>query len=376
MRVLYFSRGDTAHDRRFLKALAESPHEIFSLRLEIPVRPAAEDAIPGVQYVDWPGLEAPAALDAALALSPALERVIAEIQPDLVHAGPIQLVAALTVRTGFRPLVAMSWGSDLLVEADQSAQWREATLESLRAAGVLVCDNLAVEEKAVRLGFPAEHIVRFPWGVDLAHFSPGPSATLRKWLDWEQNLIILCLRAWEPLYGVDVVARAFVRAAKERPDLRLLLAGDGSQREQIGRILEEGGVSDRAAFPGHLSLQVLPEVYRAADLYVSASHSDGSSVSLMEALACGRPVAVSDIPGNREWVTPGANGWTFADGDDQALAAAILAAANNPANLIRMGEISHKIALEKADWARNFPKLLEAYRQAVHISRKDKGGKQ
>jgi L-malate glycosyltransferase len=366
MRVLYFSRGDTAHDRRFLNALAESPHEIFSLRLERPVRPSTEEAIPGVRYVDWPGLPAPATLQTALNLAPALKQVISDVQPDLVHAGPIQLVAVLAARVGFHPLVAMSWGSDLLIEADQTPEWRAATMEALNAADVLACDNLAVEEKAIHLGFPAERIVRFPWGVDLAHFSPGPSVTLRKWLDWEQNLIILCLRAWEPLYGVDIVARAFVRAAKIRPDLRLLLAGDGSQREQIIHILEEGSVADRAAFPGQLSLQVLPEVYRAADLYVSASHSDGSSVSLMEALACGRPVAVSDIPGNHEWVARGSNGWTFPDGDDAALAAILLDASGHPSGLARMGASSRAVALERADWSRNFPRLLEAYRQAVH----------
>ena len=63
-------------------------------------------------------------------------------------------------------------------------------------------------------------------------------------------------------------------------------------------------------------------MYRAADLYLSASHSDGSSVSLMEALGCGLPVLVSDIPGNREWVTDGEQGWLFPDGDDAAAVAA------------------------------------------------------
>jgi L-malate glycosyltransferase len=367
MRILYFSRGDTAHDRRFLKALAERAHEVFSLRLEQPIKPSADEAIPGVEYVDWPGLPAPAALPGALNLATALKQVIAWVKPDLIHAGPIQLVAALVARVGFRPLVAMSWGSDLLVEADQSPEWSAATLEALKAADVLACDNLAVEEKAIRLGFPAGRIVRFPWGVDLAHFSPGPCVTLRKRLDWEQNFVVLCLRAWEPLYGVDVVARAFVRAANTRPDLRLLLAGDGSQREEICRILADGGVADRAAFPGRLSLEILPEVYRAADLYVSASHSDGSSVSLMEALACGRPAAVSDIPGNREWVMPEVNGWTFPNGSDEALAAIILDSASNPSRLTRMGGASRALALERADWARNFPRLLDAYQQAVQL---------
>jgi glycosyltransferase involved in cell wall biosynthesis len=62
-----------------------------------------------------------------------------------------------------------------------------------------------------------------------------------------------------------------------------------------------------------------------ADLYISPSHVDGSSVSLMEALACGLPALVSDIPANQEWVSEGVNGWLFPDGNADILAEKILA---------------------------------------------------
>jgi glycosyltransferase involved in cell wall biosynthesis len=372
MRVLYFSRGDTAHDRRFLAALGTSGHEVYSLRLE---RLPDQGSPAGVHPVDWPGLPAPAVLDDALALAPALARVIDAVQPDLIHAGPVQLTAALAARTGFHPLVAMSWGSDLLVEADQNASWRAATDEALHGADVLVCDNLAVEEKANRLGFPRERIVRFPWGVDLCHFSPGAGSAWRARLGWENAFVLLCLRSWEPLYGVDVIARAFVRAARSRPELRLLLPGAGSQGPAIRRILADGGVLDRVAFPGLVPLAGLPDVYRAADLYLSASHSDGSSVSLLESMACGIPALVSDIAGNREWVTPGEQGWRFPDGDDESLTAMLLSAIDQPAELANMGRAARRLVEEKADWARNFPRLLDAYSQAVCSYRKEHSGK-
>jgi glycosyltransferase involved in cell wall biosynthesis len=98
-----------------------------------------------------------------------------------------------------------------------------------------------------------------------------------------------------------------------------------------------------------------------ADMYVSASHIDGSSVSLMEALACGRPVLVSDIPGNREWVEPGVNGWLFSDGDVDDLAGKILLAAEKRQELASMSISARKIAEERADWERNFPVLLDTY---------------
>jgi glycosyltransferase involved in cell wall biosynthesis len=102
-----------------------------------------------------------------------------------------------------------------------------------------------------------------------------------------------------------------------------------------------------------------------ADLYVSPAHVDGSSVSLMEALACGLPCLVSDIPANREWVTEGVNGWLFQDGDVNGLAARILLIMNGRESLGKVGEAARRVAEEKADWSKNFQKLLKAYELAL-----------
>jgi glycosyltransferase involved in cell wall biosynthesis len=108
----------------------------------------------------------------------------------------------------------------------------------------------------------------------------------------------------------------------------------------------------------------LPAYYRAADLYVSPSHSDGSSISLLEALACGRPVLASDIPSNREWVTAAANGQLFRDGSVTDLAAKLSALPDDP-NLAAYGLAARAVAESRADWTVNFQKLLQAYDRAV-----------
>ena len=83
--------------------------------------------------------------------------------------------------------------------------------------------------------------------------------------------------------------------------------------------MDEEKINEKVFFGGHVPQIDLPGYYQAADLYISASHSDGSSVSLMEALASGLPVLVSDIPGNVEWVEPGRQGWLFKDSDVTSL---------------------------------------------------------
>jgi glycosyltransferase involved in cell wall biosynthesis len=118
-------------------------------------------------------------------------------------------------------------------------------------------------------------------------------------------------------------------------------------------------------FPGQVSYAELPQFYRSADLYVAATRSDGTSISLLEAMACGCPVLVSDIPGNREWVEEGVNGWLFPEGNAEALAQGILRAIEVRKQLPRMGEAARQIAEQRADWVKNFNQLLEAYRLAM-----------
>jgi len=125
-------------------------------------------------------------------------------------------------------------------------------------------------------------------------------------------------------------------------------------------------VTDKVMLPGQISQSELPNLYSSSDLYISASHSDGTSISLLEAIACGIPVIVSDIPGNQEWIEPGFHGWLFPDGDHEALAEAIIDAFRKRDRLPIMGNNARKLAEERADWGLNFQKLLNAYQMALN----------
>jgi glycosyltransferase involved in cell wall biosynthesis len=368
MRILYFSRDYTPHDHRFLAAMAENDHEVYYLRLEQRGHQQEDRLLPpGIKPVKWAGGRKAFRVKDIPRLLIDLRRVIREVKPDVVHAGPIQTAGLLAALSGFHPLVSMSWGSDLLLDADKTRWNRWATGKTLRHSDVMVGDCEAVKRKAVAFGFPAERVVTFPWGVDLAHFSPGEGGDLRARAGWEDAFVVLHTRSWEPLYGVDVFAKAFATAARERPELRLFLLGNGSLAGEIRQIFMGGGVMERVHFSGQVKYADLPKYYRTANLYVSASHSDGSSVSLMEALACGLPALASDIPGNREWVKPGEQGWLFPDGDAEALAEGIVRAIEQRDGLAEIGRKSRKLAEERANWPENVKKLFVAYKMAIEM---------
>ena len=369
MRVLYFSRAYSPHDHRFLEVMARSAHEIHFLQLESSGGSDDRPVPAAVRRVQWLKGARPFRWQDAPARRGELRRILADLKPDVVHAGPIQNCAFLTALAGFHPLVAMSWGSDLLRDAHRSRVWEWATRYTLTHTDVLLGDCRAVADEAAAYGFSAGRTVLFPWGVDLEQFSPGPDGGLRERLGWQDQFVLLCLRSWEEVYGVDHLLRAFARAAAQNPALRLLLLGNGSQAGLVHQIIADHQLQDRVHLGGRIKQADLPRYYRAADLYVSASHSDGSSVSLLEALACGLPALVSDIPGNREWVQEGVQGWLFPDGDETRLAESIQHIAGESEALSAMGKAGRKTAEEGANWKENSQRLWQAYDMAL-----DNGG--
>lgn len=367
MRVLYFSDSYGPHDHRFLTQMVGNGCEVVYLQRR-PARVVESRPLPdGVSPLPPLDAEGDRPRRLGVTLVDALRRVLDEVRPDIVHAGPLQPCSWLAARTGFEPLVSMSWGSDLMDEARFGlGRWQAAA--ALRRSTVFIGDCQAVRRRAVALGMDPGRTVIFPWGVDLDLFRPGRTTEVRERLGWRDALVVLCLRAWEPRYGVDTVLEAFLRAARSDPALHLILAGNGSLRPHLITRLENSGLAGRVWLPGYVSYAELPMLYHTADVYVSASHSDGSSVSLLEAMACGLPCLVSDIPGNREWIEDDDSGRWFAPGDVAALEGLLRESLGTAREREVVGRRARRTAEARADWLRNGPVLMQAYAMALETA--------
>ena len=373
MRIIYFSKNYTPHDYRFLSSLSETEHEVYFLQLETARRQVEDRPVPEkVQQILWAGGQHEFRWRDLPRLVLDFRRVVRKIKPDLVHAGPIQNCAFLTALSGFRPYLAMSWGYDLVRDADSSWWMKRITQYALRNASFFISDANVSRDKAVFFGMDPNKTVIIPWGTDIELFTPR-EAERRKTFGTNQkskinnrkSVTLFCSRTWESIYGVDVLAKAFVKVAAVYPNANLILLGGGSQGARIRQILMNGGVMERVHLGGQVRQRDLPHWYHMSDIYISPSHVDGSSVTLMEALASGLPCLVSDIPGNREWIQDGLNGWLFRDGDVDALAEKILYAIQNRKSFKKIGELARETAEEKADWNKNFGKLLQTYERIL-----------
>jgi glycosyltransferase involved in cell wall biosynthesis len=363
MRILYLTQGVTGHDRRWASLLAGAGHQVHYLALD----DAPDAPLPdGVRREAWPARPSADARtpEGARALVPALREVIDRVRPDAVHAGPVHTGGYAAALAGARPRIVMSWGSDVLMDADRGESWAAATREALANADGYVFDCRTVLERARAFAPIADdRVALLPWGTDLARFTPGPSPFREQLTGGRADaFVVLCTRSWEPIYGMDTLVAGFARARAEEPRLRLALPGGGSLAAELDGWIRDAGVEDAVLRPGPVDHAALPDWFRAADLYASCAYSDGSSISLLEAMATGLPVLVTDIPSNREWVTVAENGWLAARGDVGLVADALIVTAQMPAEArAAMGARNRSVVEERADWPRVARPVLEMY---------------
>ncbi len=364
MRILYFSDNGSDHNRRFLEKLTAFGHDVFFLDATqeqlgenwLPRRVHRVHALQIVRRDSDPTQFA--------GFLHEFQSLLTELRPDLVHAGPVQTCGYVAALSGFHPLVVMSWGSDMLVHADRNAEWRQATEVALGAADGFFCDCEAV--RAATRGYaaiPTARTVQFPWGIKRDSFSPWGPAESRERLGLSADaFVFISTRSWEPLYDTNVLLRAFHLAYKKNHRLRLLLLGDGSATGWVRSFVAEHELSRVVFTPGLISGPEMPRYFRAANAYVSCARSDGTSVSLLEAMATGIPAVVTDIASNREWITEDENGWLASTGSPEKFAEKLLRAASLPPNDIKdISARNQKIVAERADWDKNFPSLLRLY---------------
>ena len=364
MKILYLTDNDSVHNRRFLEKMVCAGPQSWSWNLTA-TEPFGQGLPNGVQPIlSTKSVQRGASPGQYRDLLPQCQSVLKELQPALVHAGPIQSGGYLATLADFHPLLLMSWGSDLLIEAERNSEWKQATEFALRRADAFFCDCDTVRKQAnsFRVFFDSQ-VVQFPWGVKEGVFSPvGPLLSSDEFTRRAGTMTFIYTRSYDPLYGTDVLLDGFLRARSVNPSLRLLLVGNGSQAESLRRFVEAHDLNDAVSLVGPQPAEQLPMWFRAADAYISCAKSDGTSISLLEAMATGLPVIVTDIPSNREWVAERENGYLAPSGSPEGVAGKMLLVANlTPSERKTISERNRRKVAERADWDKNVPRLLEMY---------------
>ena len=358
MKICYVNKGISVHDQKFLKYFANE--EEFDVHLLSYYGKKLPD-IDGLTMHQIPIPSPELAFPIASALTPLLIR---KIKPDIVHGHYLLTYGFYAALAHYHPLLQMAWGSDVLI-APKNRVYRPIVKYSLKHADLVTVDCEMGKKAIVELRYRAENIVVFPWGIDIKKFNlQVDGRDIRDNLDWQDNLVVVCTRQHKPVYGLEYLINAIPDVIKKEPTARFLLIGSGPLTDDLKQLVNDLSIEKYVKFTGMIPNEELPKYLAASDIYVSSSLSDGTSVCLLEAMASGLPVVVTDVDAILEWVTDGENGLVVHKKSPGALAKAICRLLEDDNLRKKFSETNYKIARERASWDDNV-KILEGMYQSL-----------
>ena len=328
-------------------ALADRGHQVHIVSYRRPIRVAEER--PNVCFHEVPVTRYPLFQypPYTLALATKLAQLCRQQPIDILHAHYAipHAVSAYLCRQmlgeGAPRIVTTLHGTDItLVGLDESFYeiTRFSILES--DAVTAVSDYLARETtEKFCLERPIEVIHNF---IDLKAFSPARrDPAVRSRFAWGDELLVGHLSNFRWVKRTSDVVRVFHRIAQRLP-AKLLLIGDGPDREACQAVADELGVVERVRFTG--VLDNLPEVLAQLDLFLLPSEQESFGLAALEAMACGVPVVATNVGGLPELIEPGVSGYVEPLGDITAMGRRAVEILGNPVLRQRMSQAARQRA--------------------------------
>jgi glycosyltransferase involved in cell wall biosynthesis len=231
---------------------------------------------------------------------PAFERAVAEFGPDLVYAPwayPDGWAAVSLGRRAGLPVVLKVHGSDILLLPQYPAR-RQRTIEALQQADAVIAVSHDLADRLLHFGVAARRLHLVYDGVDSALFHPGPKAQARARLGLEENgRVVLAIGNLVAVKGFNILIESCVQLARNGLPFVCYLIGGGPLRRALEQQVRRCGLKDQVRFLGALPQNELPDWYRAADVFVLPSFSEGVPNVLLEAASCGTPFVASRVGG-------------------------------------------------------------------------------
>lgn len=202
-----------------------------------------------------------------------------------------------------------------------------------------------------------------PTGIDLQPYLSADGQSLRASQNWQDEIVMVSIGRLAPEKNWTTLLQAIRHAHSKHPQLRLLLIGDGPEKDQLQDLADQLGIADKVTFAGQIPFSEVPRYLKAADLFGFASTTETQGLVTMEAMAAGLPIVAVDGSGTRDILEDGRQGYLVPD-DAEALASAT-------SKLLGNAEALEQFGLNALEKAKTFDvnylakRLLDVYEEAI-----------
>ncbi|MGA6826577.1 glycosyltransferase family 4 protein [Nitrospira sp. NS4] len=304
-------------------------------------------------------------LGTRLAKLRAVHTIFARYRGDATHIHFAQgLWAGLGMLFGAKPLIVTVMGGDVLFREQGRSSWADRMLTRLmlRSAELVTAKSEHLASVIRSLGVHNDRILVMYWGVDRQHFKPSQGGEMRRALGLApDSFVLLSSRFLQPLYNVDKIVEAFPLILRRVGHAQLLILdcqAEPNYRMAIIRRISELRLEGKVRIVPPVPHERMPEIYAASDVVIGVPSSDGMPMTVLEAMACGKPNVVSDLPHYQELLTNGKN-VLVCPPLSASIAEAVCQLASEPELQARLVENGFRTVEQRADLAKDLVRLDE-----------------
>ncbi len=357
MKILMLADGSSAHTQRFQQAVQKEGHDIYLASLE---------KGPTVDHKFRRRLFVPA-LDYMLAAGE-LGRLIKRIKPDLINphfACNYGIMTSLSMEARSIPKLLHCLGSDILISPHKSPLHRMRIQYTLVHFPEILVDSVYLGEEARKI-WPRIQYQVIPWGADEAAFGHFAHRSHPDFMT-RLPLKIIVPRPHKSVYNNEFIIRD-LRDNLDRREIELTFPDWGDRIKEFRKLVHQLCPRGIIKYYGFMGREEYNDFLAEFDIYLSASRSDSSPASLIEAMAGGLFPIAADIPGIREWLTAD-NGLLFDAEKPGSLAAALNILRQDDLDIGEILDKNHERARRDGLFTENIRTTLALMKEKIRYGR-------
>lgn len=289
-------------------------------------------------------------------------QLIKEFKPDIIHAHYASSYGLIGALSRFHPFVLSVWGSDVYSFPKISFLYKWLLKFNLRKADKICSTSYAMKEEIKK--YTDKDITVIPFGVNLNVFKPMPSQHVFK----DNSMVIGTIKALEKNYGLQYLIDAFAilrNRVKEEYAVKLLIVGKGSFEGELKTKTNILGIESETVFTGFISPAEIPFYQNMLDITVFPSLSESFGVSVVEAMACGKPVIVTNVGGLPEVVENNITGLIVPPENAEKLAEAMETLLKDKQLRIKFGKQGRQRAEKLYNFENNLDSMIRIYEELL-----------
>jgi L-malate glycosyltransferase len=365
VRIFLLADFTSAHTQKWVTALDAEGCELAVFTLTAPQPDGYQNRLQRTTIFDGIALGDSSVFTGRLAPKlryfqalPYLRQAIKTFQPDILHAHYATSYGLLGAMMRFRPYIISVWGSDVYVFPNQFFLNKYILKYNLSCADLICSTSKAMRTETQK--YTTKRIAVTPFGIDTAIFKPLEINRIYP----KSDIVIGLIKRMDDTYGINYLIQAFDIVQKKLPEksLRLLLVGGGVHQSKYEQLCADLGIADRVFFPGLVRYEDVPKWQNELDIYVCPSNSESFGVSALEAMACEKPVIVTDVGGLPEVVVADTTGFIVPPRNAALIAQKMLYLIENPVFMEKMAKAGRTHVQANYEWQGNVQTMIDIYK--------------